>query len=76
MSYYLSVDSITLTSEVLSKSLVLTILYLYVLTFLKSRVNRRLIKLFLFLYYLSLYTNKNCWFLTSKLILTVSFPIV
>nr|DAM86440.1 MAG TPA: hypothetical protein [Caudoviricetes sp.]DAX57155.1 MAG TPA: hypothetical protein [Crassvirales sp.] len=28
MSYYLSVDSITLTSEVLSKSLVLTISYL------------------------------------------------
>nr|DAY15104.1 MAG TPA: hypothetical protein [Caudoviricetes sp.] len=60
MSYYLFIDSITLTSEVLSRSLVLTISYLYTFTFLKSRVNKRFIKLFLFLYCLLLYTYKNC----------------
>nr|DAH40594.1 MAG TPA: hypothetical protein [Caudoviricetes sp.] len=43
-------DSTILTSSFLSRSLVFTILYLYFLTFLKSNVNNRFIKFFLFLY--------------------------
>nr|DAV06136.1 MAG TPA: hypothetical protein [Bacteriophage sp.] len=69
-------DSTILTSSLLSKSLVFTILYLYFFTFLKSNVNNRLKKFFLFLYSLVLYTYKYYVFCTSKPILTVSLPIV
>jgi hypothetical protein len=76
MPCYLFVDSTTLTPDVFNRSLVFTILYLYLSTFLKSNVNNRLIKLFLCLYYLILYMYKYCVLLKSNDTLTVSLPIV
>nr|DAO10554.1 MAG TPA: hypothetical protein [Bacteriophage sp.] len=69
-------DSTILTSLLLSKSFVFTILYLYLVTFLKSNVNNRLKKFFLFLYSLLVYTYKYCSLRKSIAIFTVSLPIV